>query len=117
MEASKTKGNYTGLTNWNEVSNNYRNDVRNNNWNEVSELQFKPDNGQQLFEPDFLNQFFYVTTLKLPAGYKVSYLPESQSFSNDAWGFSLSYLDNKKEVSLVQQFDTSHMMLYPDQFE
>jgi hypothetical protein len=55
--------------------------------------------------------------LKIPEGFKVAYLPKSDVFKNDVWGFVMEYKTEKDQVYLTQEFDTDHLMLYPDQFE
>ncbi|HEU4471471.1 MAG TPA: transglutaminase-like domain-containing protein [Flavisolibacter sp.] len=66
---------------------------------------------------NFLNQRRYFTTLKLPAGTKLSYLPKSNSYKNDVWGYFMDYAAEGNTVSLSQGFDTDQMILYPRQFE
>jgi hypothetical protein len=55
--------------------------------------------------------------LKIPDGYKVSYIPPSKTYHNDVWGFDLTYEEKPGELILSQQFDTEQLMLYPNQFE
>jgi hypothetical protein len=59
----------------------------------------------------------YVTVFKIPAGYKVSYLPASKSFHNKIWGFDLNYEQKGDSIILTQTFSNDHMMLMPDQFQ
>jgi hypothetical protein len=66
---------------------------------------------------DFIFKKKYVTLLKIPAGYKLSYLPPSKSFHNNVFGFDLQYNQKGDWVSLTQQFDNDHLMLTSDQFE
>ena len=33
----------------------------------------------------------YVILLKVPDGFKVSYLPQGKSYHNDVWGFDMKY--------------------------
>ncbi|GAB4091653.1 transglutaminase domain-containing protein [Flaviaesturariibacter terrae] len=66
---------------------------------------------------NFLASNEYSTVLKVPAGYKVSYLPEGEQFRNDVWGFELKYGQTKESLSLTQRFENHFMMLQPDQFE
>ena len=40
----------------------------------------------------------YITTLVIPEGYKVTYLPETMSFENEAYGFTISYEQNNAEI-------------------
>jgi transglutaminase-like putative cysteine protease len=68
-------------------------------------------------ENKFLATDTYITLVKLPAGYKVSYQPKSQNYKNDVWGFEMQYTTGKDNISLTQKFDTDQMMLYPAQFE
>jgi transglutaminase-like putative cysteine protease len=59
----------------------------------------------------------YVTILKIPAGYKPSYIPQSKSYHNKVWGFDLNYEQKGDEVILTQQFDNDLLMLNQDEFE
>ncbi|WP_259065325.1 DUF3857 domain-containing protein [Mucilaginibacter sp. X4EP1] len=59
----------------------------------------------------------YVTMLKIPEGYKLSYLPKSKSFHNKVWGFDLQYEQKGNYVILTQVFDNENLMLTNDQFE
>jgi transglutaminase-like putative cysteine protease len=84
-------------------------------WYEHQEIDF-PKRTMPI-EFSFLEQSFYVTTLKIPSGYGASYVPKSNSFKNDVWGFTMNYATTKDAITLSQQFDTDHLMLYPEQFE
>lgn len=66
---------------------------------------------------NYLAREQYNTFLKMPAGYKVSYLPQGEQFNNDVWGFSLQYAQNKEGLSLTQNFENRFMLIQPDQFE
>ncbi len=59
----------------------------------------------------------YVAMLKIPDGYKVSYLPKSKNFHNKVWGFDLQYQQKGNYVILTQVFDNENLMLTNDQFE
>ncbi|RYY21969.1 MAG: transglutaminase domain-containing protein, partial [Chitinophagaceae bacterium] len=59
----------------------------------------------------------YVTVLKIPAGYKVAYLPESKSFYNKIWGFDIKYEQKGDAIILTQSFTNEHLLLTPDQFQ
>jgi hypothetical protein len=59
----------------------------------------------------------YVTVLQIPAGYVVSYLPKSKTFSNDTWGFEINYEQKNNQVILTQSFYNDYLMLYPDKFQ
>lgn len=59
----------------------------------------------------------YVTMLKMPEGYKLSYLPQSKTFHNNVWGFNLQYEQKGDYVVLIQEFDNDNLMLTADQFE
>jgi hypothetical protein len=68
-------------------------------------------------EFEFLNTNQYTVALKIPTGYKISYIPESLHHKNDTWGFRLSYKIENDTLYLTQQFDTDHLLLQPSQFE
>jgi hypothetical protein len=84
-------------------------------WYEHQEIDFPKR--KIPIESDFLQTATYTTIVTLPAGYKVSYQPKSQSFKNDVWGFDLQYNTGNNFIALTQRFDTDHLMLYPNQFE
>ena len=84
-------------------------------WFEHKEIDIPKRNTP--IEQDFLNRFFYVTSLKIPEGYKISYLPEGQAYTNDVWGFRMVYKGDARQVSLDQQFDTNQLLMQPHQFE
>lgn len=84
-------------------------------WYEHQEIDFPKRTMPIQFS--FLKQSFYVTSLKIPAGYTASYVPKSNSFKNDVWGFNMNYATTKDAITLSQQFDTDQLMLYPEQFE
>ncbi|HVM87380.1 MAG TPA: DUF3857 domain-containing protein [Puia sp.] len=59
----------------------------------------------------------YVTLLKIPEGYQVSYLPEGKSYHNDVWGFDMKYERKQGWVALIIEFDNDHLQLTNNQFE
>lgn len=59
----------------------------------------------------------YVTILSIPDGYKVSYLPESKSFSNDVWGFKITYEQKSNQIVMTQSFENNHLLLQPEKFQ
>jgi hypothetical protein len=58
----------------------------------------------------------YVTILKVPDDYKVSYMPGEKKFRNDVWGFELKYDQTAHQLILTQQFENEHLLLMPDNF-
>jgi hypothetical protein len=68
-------------------------------------------------EYDFRSINKYVTVLTIPDGYTVSYLPKSNSFKNEVWGFSLNYEQKGNTIILTQEFYNDHLLLAPDQFK
>ena len=68
-------------------------------------------------EYNFVSERKYVTMLKIPDGYKLTYLPPGKSFHNNVFGFDLQYEQKGNWVSLTQRFDNDHLMLTSDQFE
>lgn len=67
-------------------------------------------------EYGFLKKYTYTTLLKLPEGYTVSYLPQSQTLKNDVWNFDMAYQQQAGNVSLTQQFSDNFLLLQPPQF-
>lgn len=59
----------------------------------------------------------YITLLKIPDGYKVTYLPQGKTFHNNVWGFNLQYQQKGNYVILTQEFDNDSLLLTNDQFE
>jgi transglutaminase-like putative cysteine protease len=59
----------------------------------------------------------YVIFLKIPQGYKLTYLPQGKTFHNTIWGFNLQYQQKGDYVILTQEFDNENLMLTKDQFE
>jgi len=58
----------------------------------------------------------YVTILNIPDGYKLTYLPKSQSYHNKVWGFDITYEQKGSQVIMTQEFNNDNMMLTSDQF-
>lgn len=67
------------------------------------------------FEFKFVKK--YVTMLKVPDGYKVSYLPQGKSFHNNIWGFDLEYQQKGNYIIFTQQFDNNDLILTTDKFQ
>jgi hypothetical protein len=65
----------------------------------------------------FLQQASYTVQLKLPDGYKVSYLPAGEQYQNEVWGFKMKYGADEGKVWLTHQYDTDQLLLQPDQFQ
>ncbi len=84
-------------------------------WYEHQEIDFPKRKSP--IEYSYMEQSTYTTVLKLPEGFEASYLPQSQQYKNDVWGYQLQYEQKDGQVILSQQFDTDHLMLYPNQFE
>jgi hypothetical protein len=59
----------------------------------------------------------YVTLLKLPDGYKVTYLPEGKTYHNNVWGFDIKYEQKGNLVTFTQEFDNNNLLLTSEQFE
>lgn len=68
-------------------------------------------------EFSFLSKRKYVTVLKIPDGYKVSFMPEGKSFKNEVWGFDLKYEQDNNQLILTQEFDNDHLLLRQDKFQ
>lgn len=67
-------------------------------------------------EYDYKYTKAYVTTLTIPAGYHVGYMPPNKTFHNDIWGFSLQYQQQGNKLILTQEFDNNSLLLQPSQF-
>jgi hypothetical protein len=68
-------------------------------------------------ELNYLNTSRYTTVLNIPKGFTASYIPKSQDYKNEVWGFSLRYSANATQLTLTQQFDNDWLMIQPNQFE
>ena len=68
-------------------------------------------------EYDFRFTKKYVTVLTIPDGYTVSYLPQSKSFKNDVWGFTLNYEQKGNTILLTQEFYNDYLLLTADHFK
>lgn len=68
-------------------------------------------------ENPFLEQVFYTTVLKLPDGHQLTFMPKSNSYKNEVWGYTMAYKQEGNNVILSQQFDNDHLLLNPAQFE
>jgi len=65
---------------------------------------------------DFYYKKKFVTVLKVPDGFKVTYLPQSKSYYNKVWGFDIKYQQTGNQVIMTQEFDNDKLMLTADQF-
>jgi hypothetical protein len=68
-------------------------------------------------EYDFRFVKKYVTVLTIPDGYKVSYLPQSKSFKNEVWGFTMNYEQKGNTIILSQEFYNDYLLLTADHFK
>ena len=68
-------------------------------------------------EMDFLFTKKYVTKLKIPDGYEVSYMPEVKSYRNDVWGFAAEYKVENGYLVYTMQFENDHLFLTNDRFQ
>jgi hypothetical protein len=84
-------------------------------WYENHEIDYPKRTMPVSFE--YLKHSYYFTSLKMPAGFKVSYLPVNETYKNDVWGFVMKYATTNNEVTLTQEFEDNQLMLQPSQFE
>jgi hypothetical protein len=75
-----------------------------------------PNRKTPIFYPH-LSKSRFVTILKIPAGYKVTYLPGSKTFENSVWGFSITYAQEGDSVIMKQEFENKDLLLQPEKFE
>ena len=59
----------------------------------------------------------YVTLLKIPEGFKLSYLPKGKTYHNNVWGFNLNYEVKGDWVIMTQEFENDYLLMNSDQFE
>ena len=84
-------------------------------WYEHEEIDFPKR--KVPIEFSFLKHSSYVTAIRIPSGYRPSYIPNAESYKNEVWGYLMKYSVGKDQVYLAQEFDTDQLMLYPNQFE
>lgn len=58
-----------------------------------------------------------ITTLVIPEGYEVEYIPTSVEFKNDKFGFKIIYSRSGNEVKQVKRVYINTLMLEPTQFD
>ncbi|MCG1034800.1 DUF3857 domain-containing protein [Polaribacter sargassicola] len=68
-------------------------------------------------EFDYKRHFNYTTKLEIPAGYKVDYLPESISISNEFLTCSIAYIIKNNEVIYNQKINLNFLTLSVEQQE
>lgn len=68
-------------------------------------------------EKEFLFTREYVTVLKIPEGYKASYIPANKSFENKAWGFDIKYTQNSNSIVCTLRLKNEHLLITSDLFE
>jgi hypothetical protein len=59
----------------------------------------------------------YVTTLTIPAGYKVKSLPMNNVFDTDFMHYAIEYKQLGNTIVMTLNFDLQFMLLQPDRFE
>jgi hypothetical protein len=59
----------------------------------------------------------YVTILKIPDGYKLTYLPQSKNFHNNIWGFDIHYEQKNNTIIFTQEFYNDDLILTSDKFK
>jgi hypothetical protein len=68
-------------------------------------------------ERNFRSVRKYVTILKIPDNYKLTYLPQSKTYHNKVWGFDIKYEQKSNEVILTQEFDNDNLLLTSENFQ
>ncbi len=84
-------------------------------WYEGEEIDFPKRKVPISF--DYLSTSSYTMVLKIPEGFKPSYVPKAKEYKNDVWGFSMRYHADKQTISMTQEFDTNTLLLQPKDFE
>jgi hypothetical protein len=80
----------------------------------VSPVKTKEDRRYDI-EFDYKKQFSYTNIIRIPDGYKVSYIPTSVSFTNDLITINLSYSTYKNEVVCKQDVVFNFIKLNKEQ--
>jgi hypothetical protein len=75
------------------------------------------DNRKQAKENDFKYINESISVLEVPENYKVKHLPENATFSNDVFGFDITYTVIDDQVILKRQFFVDYLLLEKDKFE
>jgi hypothetical protein len=78
--------------------------------------RFKTDKKRKTaIEYDYKRYFNYATKLEIPEGYKVDYIPETVSFSNDFITCEISYVLEGKNIMYNQKISLDFILLSLDQ--
>lgn len=59
----------------------------------------------------------YVTILKIPDGYKLTYLPPGKNFHNNIWGYDIRYEQKNNTIIFTQEFYNDDLILTSDKFK
>lgn len=68
-------------------------------------------------ENDFMFSEVFVTTLKIPEGYKVSYLPEDFSMNGNDLDLNVSYTANDSVIIKKTKLDYKFLVVEPENFK
>lgn len=78
--------------------------------------QFRTDSKRKRdIEFDYKNAYFFKTYLEIPQGYKIDYLPESQSFENDYIKSTLTYTRTTSGIEYTHSIVCDFLVLDLDQ--
>lgn len=78
--------------------------------------QFRTDSKRKRdIEFDYKNAYFFKTYLEIPQGYKIDYLPESQSFENDYIKSTLTYTKSSNGIEYTHSIVCDFLVLDLDQ--
>jgi len=59
----------------------------------------------------------FTSTLTLPEGYKINYVPETLSFDNPNYGYSITYTTNGNEIIQHKSIYINTLSIQNDEFE
>ncbi len=65
-------------------------------------------------ENDFHFKESYITSLEIPEGYQVSYMPNDGSFSEDEFNFDISYREKDNQVVMTYNIEFEFLLLLKD---
>lgn len=98
-------------------------------YKEVGDELYFNMNMDKSFNGDFIdkkrelpieNNFKYtnqsVAVFEIPENYKIGYLPEDNSFSNDVFGYSIRYKPENGKITMHKEFYVNYLLLQPEKF-
>ncbi|GAL85928.1 hypothetical protein MYP_3157 [Sporocytophaga myxococcoides] len=83
---------------------------------DLSSLNFESSNRKTDFEEDYKYEMTEVTTLNIPKGYKVKYIPDNKKINEKDFGFEIQYELKKDKLVYTKKIYIDFLILKKDQF-